>query len=63
LYTCFYSSCPNSSISSNNPELETSVKLDTISLLIAGAQSVAWIIPISLSIVGIGLVLVKKRIH
>ncbi len=37
--------------------------IDTMALLIAGAQSVAWIIPISLSIVGIGLVLVKRRIH
>ena len=37
--------------------------IDTMTLLIAGAQSVAWIIPISLSIVGIGLVLVKRRIH
>ncbi len=41
----------------------TILPIDTISLLIAGAQSVAWIIPISLSIVGIGLVLVKRRIH
>ncbi len=37
--------------------------IDTVALLIAGAQSVAWIIPISLSIVGIGLVLVKRRIY
>jgi len=41
----------------------TILPIDTVALLIAGAQSTAWIIPISLSIVGIGLVLVKRRIH
>jgi hypothetical protein len=37
--------------------------IDTMALLIVGAQSITWIIPVSLSIIGIGLVLVKRRIH
>lgn len=37
--------------------------IDTVALLLAGAQSITWIIPVSLSILGIGLVLVKGRIH
>lgn len=39
------------------------IPIESSSLLLAGAQSVTWLIPISLSIVGIGLVLVKRRIH
>jgi hypothetical protein len=37
--------------------------INSMTLLIVGAQSMTWMIPISLSIVGIGLVLVKRRIH
>lgn len=39
------------------------LQIDTFALLIAGAQSVTWIIPISLSILGIGLFLVKGKLH
>ena len=35
--------------------------IDTMALLIVGSQSVTWIIPVSLSIVGIGLFLIKRR--
>lgn len=35
--------------------------IDTVAILIVGAQSITWIIPITLSIVGIGLVFVKRR--
>ncbi|HSG74456.1 MAG TPA: hypothetical protein VLA01_04605 [Nitrosopumilaceae archaeon] len=41
----------------------TMFPIDAIALLIAGAQSMTWMIPITLSILGIGLVLVRKRIH
>lgn len=39
------------------------IPIDSMALLVTGAQSLTWIIPISLSILGIGLVLVKGRLH
>ncbi|MFB5630260.1 MAG: hypothetical protein ACE5RN_01575 [Nitrosopumilaceae archaeon] len=39
------------------------LRIDTLALLIAGAQSFTWIIPLSLSILGVGLFLVKGRLH
>lgn len=39
------------------------IPMDSTALLITGSQSLTWIIPISLSILGIGLVLVKSRLH
>lgn len=39
----------------------TLIPIDKTSLLLAGAQSFSWMIPVVLSIVGIGLVLVKRK--
>lgn len=39
----------------------TIIPIDTTSLLLAGAQSTTWLIPIVLSLAGIGLVLVKRK--
>jgi len=38
------------------------IPIETTSLLLAGAQSTTWLIPVVLSIVGIGLVLVRRKI-
>jgi hypothetical protein len=38
------------------------VPIDTTALLVAGAQSTTWMIPVALSLVGIGLVFYRKRI-
>ena len=37
------------------------IPIETTSLLLAGAQSTTWMIPVVLSIVGIGLVFLRKR--
>ena len=41
----------------------TTIPIDSISILLAGAQSVTWMIPVSLSVLGITLFLIKGRIH
>jgi len=37
------------------------IPLDTAALLLAGTQSVSWMIPILLFAAGIGLVLVRRK--
>jgi len=37
------------------------IPLDTTALLLAGAQSFSWMIPVVLSVLGIGLVLVRRK--
>jgi len=39
----------------------TIIPLDTTSLLLAGAQTFSWMIPVVISAVGIGLVLVRRK--
>lgn len=37
------------------------IPIETTSLILAGAQSFSWMIPVVLSVIGIGLVLVRKK--
>ena len=38
-----------------------SLSIDNTALLVAGAQSTTWLIPVVLSIVGIGLVFLRRK--
>jgi len=41
--------------------LQKIIPIETTSLLLAGAQSTAWLIPVVVSAVGIGLVFLRRK--
>ncbi len=52
---------PNPEVPACNPVGGVFLPIDTTTLLLAGAQSTSWMIPVVLSVVGIGLFVISRR--
>ena len=55
--------CPNDPLNQCNAEVIGGeiIPLETTSLILAGAQSFSWMIPVMLSVLGIGLFVVSRK--